>query len=89
MVNLHIVIENKQLMKTKDSISKRRQKLATEAHFWENRGREASASIALVPEDFIKRKEAVLFCQQEAAKRWESLKKLNNRTFAQRRAGWK
>lgn len=76
-------------MKTKDTISKKRQKLRQELEFWQ--AKEADARAAIAPTEFQKdtRSKAVLFCRQEAAKRQEAMKKLEGGSKWQRINGWR
>jgi hypothetical protein len=76
-------------MKTKDSISKKRQKLRQEIEYWQARERESRAGLALTTEDRTARSKAVLFCRQEIAEREKGLKKLETGSRWQVINGWK
>lgn len=76
-------------MKTRDSISKKRQKLSQEITFWQARERDSRAGLALTPEAQAARSKAVLFCRQEIAQRRESMKKLETGSKWQVMNGWK
>lgn len=76
-------------MKTKDAISKKRQKLYQEIEFWEARERDVRAGLALTPEAQAARDKAVAFCRQELAERRLVAKRLERGTKAQRLAGWR
>ena len=73
-------------MKTKDSISKKKQKLAQELSFWKARERQLCADAALFGEP---NPQGIEFCRQEAAKRQEELDRLQTRTRRQVFAGWR
>jgi hypothetical protein len=76
-------------MKTKDSISKKRQKIYQEIAFWEARERDSRAGLALTEAAQATREKVVNFCRQEIAKRRKDARALERGTKAQRLAGWR
>jgi len=76
-------------MKTKDSISKKKQKLRNEALFWDARAAVIQAGPTFNEAERIDRRTRAIFCRQEAAKRREALDRLQTRTRWQVINGWK
>lgn len=76
-------------MKTKDNISKKKQKLWQEMAFWNIRERDSRAIFTFTPEDEIKKKASIVFCRQEIKKRQKELDNLQIRSRRQILAGWK
>lgn len=76
-------------MKTRDSISKKRQTLRLEMEFWESRERDVRAGLQITVEDGKKTQETVIFCRQEIAKLRAALKKLETGSRWQHINGWK
>lgn len=72
-------------MRTKDSISKKRQKLWQEVAFWKAREQAVFTGDLFSAEN----ENAAKFCRQEVAKRHAELEKLQTRTWRQVRAGWR
>lgn len=72
-------------MKTKDSISKKRQKLSHEIEQWVAQEKKILTELPPSPE----REKALIFFRQEIAKREDALKKLRGCSWAQELAGWR
>ena len=76
-------------MRTKDSISKRKQKLRQESLYWDARAAETMAQLSITPEEQETKNRKAIFCRQEAAKRRADIDKLQTRTRWQIYNGWK
>lgn len=75
-------------MKTRDSISKKRQELHNQALFWDARAVATLANLGSTPEEQAAQKKKAAFCRQEAAKRRDGLTRLMRGSVRQYLSGW-